>query len=96
MNGKFSIKKIPEELFEPKYLYYSLSMMLQIDDQLLREVQGHEMQHALSTDFKDVVRCNRIAYHKNLPSTPIHTFFNVIEDFYINSVRANANAVRKN
>jgi len=96
MNGNYSIKKIPEELFEPKYLYYSLSMMLQIDDQLLREVQWHEMQHALSSDFKDVVRCNRIAYQKQLPATPIHWFFNFVEDFYINSIRAKTNAVRKN
>ena len=83
LEWKIKIENIPLEYFEPKYLYYWLPWLLTKANDVLWPIVDHELQHAESTDYGDIVWNTREAILHNIPTTVVWLFFNSFEDIYM-------------
>ena len=83
VQGKIKFEDIPEEYFEPKYLYYWLPWLLSKDNEVLWPIVDHELEHAESSDYWDILVNTREAVEHNFPVTTVWMFFNAFEDIYM-------------
>ena len=83
MEWKIKFEDIPVKYFEPKYLYYRLPWLLTKENDVLWPIVDHELQHAESSDYGDIVRNSREAILHKLPVTVVWMFFNAFEDIYM-------------
>lgn len=83
MQWKIKFSDIPEEYFEPKYLYYWLPWIISKDNDVLWPIIDHELEHAESSDYWDMLVNSREAVEHNLPVTTVGIFFNAFEDIYM-------------
>lgn len=83
MDGKIQFSEIPEEYFEPKYLYYWLPRLISKWNDVLWPIVDHELEHAESSDYWDMLMNSREAILHNLPVTTVWMFFNAFEDIYM-------------
>lgn len=83
MEWKIKFSDIPEEYFEPKYLYYWLPWLISKDNDVLWPIVDHELEHAESSDYWDMLMNSREAVLHNLPVTAVGMFFNAFEDIYM-------------
>jgi len=83
MEWKIKFEDIPVEYFEPKYLYYWLPWLLTKNNDVLWPIVDHELEHAESTNYGDVVRNSREALLHNFSVTYVAMFMNIFEDIYM-------------
>ena len=83
MEWKIKFSDIPEEYFEPKYLYYWLPWLISKDNDVLWPIVDHELEHAESSDYWDMLINSREAVLHNFPVTTVWMFFNAFEDIYM-------------
>ena len=83
MEWKIEFSDIPEEYFEPKYLYYWLPWLISKQNDVLWPIIDHELEHAESSDYWDILVNSREAVLHNLPVTMVGMFFNAFEDIYM-------------
>ena len=83
MEWKIKFSDIPEEYFEPKYLYYWLPWLISKDNDVLWPIVDHELEHAESSDYWDMLINSREAVLHNFPVTTVWKFFNAFEDIYM-------------
>ena len=83
MEWKIKFEDIPVEFFEPKYLYYRLPWLLTKENDVLWPIVDHELEHAESSDYGDIIWNSREAVVHWLPVTAVGEFFNAFEDVYM-------------
>ncbi len=80
IKGKITIEDIPEECFQPKYIYYRLPWLLEKPMDVIVPIMDHEFEHAESSDYKDIFVNTRKAIEKKLPYLVVNEFFNAVNE----------------
>jgi len=84
LKWQIKFEDIPLSILQPKYIYYPLEWLISENMKILKPVLDHELQHAESSDYGDIIQTTKRAIENNLPSKAVGRFFNgANEDPYI-------------
>jgi hypothetical protein len=89
VRGKISFESIPNKYFTPKYIEYCQQWMETKTKKIIWPLIDHELQHAESSDYADIIQTARWEYENKLPGGTANRFFNAAnEDPYIGNLQS--------
>lgn len=84
LNWQIKFEDIPLSMLQPKYIYYPLAWLISENMKILKPVLDHELEHAESSDYGDIIQTTKRAVENNLPDKAVARFFNgANEDPYV-------------